>query len=239
MPKTHACPSCRAPMQKQRFGRQPYGDVIIDVCWDCHALWFDQYESTTLTPRSVIDLFRLIHDHRDKPARTLADSMACPHCRARLAHTQDIQRTNRITYHRCPNGHGRLTTFFQFLREKQFVRSLSKLEIEGLRATVKQVRCSGCGAVVDLAKDPACSYCRSPISVLDAAAVEKTLAALDDAQRKRTSPNAEELASAFESLIATHKQAQRPDAWTRRISPIQGTPAMIDLVVDGLGRLFR
>jgi len=127
-------------MEKRRFGRHPHGETIIDVCWDCHALWFDQYESTSLTPRSVIDLFRLIHEHRDKPARTLGDVMTCPHCRAKLAPTQDVIRTNRFTYHRCPNGHGRLTTFFQFLREKQFVRSLSKLEIEGLRATVKQVR---------------------------------------------------------------------------------------------------
>ncbi len=226
-------------MEKKRFGRQPAGDVTIDVCWDCHALWFDQYESTSLTPRSVIDLFRLIHEHRDKPARTLGDVMTCPHCRAKLAPTQDIIRTNRFTYHRCPNGHGRLTTFFQFLREKQFVRSLSRLEIEGLRAMVKQVRCSGCGGSVDLAKDAACGYCRSPISVLDAASVEKTLAALADADRTRTHPNAEELASAFESLIATHRDAQPRDAWTRRLSPMQGTPALVDLVADGIGRLFR
>jgi len=226
-------------MDKREFGRHPVGEVTIDVCWDCHALWFDQYESIALTPRSVIDLFRLIHEHRDKPARALADSMGCPHCRARLALTQDIQRTNRISYYRCPGGHGRLTTFFQFLREKQFVRSLSKLEIDGLRATVKQVRCSSCGGSVDLARDSACGYCRSPISVLDAAAVEKTLATLSDADRRRTSPNAEELAAAFESLVATHKDRRRDSPWTRDILPMQSTPAVIDLVVDGLGRLFR
>lgn len=225
-------------MEKQRFGRQPYGEVIIDVCWDCHALWFDQYESTTLAPRSVIDLFRLIHDHRDKPARTLADGMACPHCRAKLAHTQDIQRTNRITYHRCPNGHGRLTTFFQFLREKQFVRSLSQPEIDQLKAKVAQVRCSGCGAVVDLARDAACGYCRSPISVLDAEAVEKTLAALADADRKRTAPNSAELAVAFESLIATHREPRGRSPWARPITPMQSSPALLDLVVEGIGHLF-
>ena len=226
-------------MEKRTFGRHPVGDVIIDVCWDCHALWFDQYESSALSPRAVMELFRLIHEHRDQPARPLADAMACPHCRSKLSHTQDIQRTNRITYHRCTNGHGRLTTFFQFLREKQFVRSLSKLEIDSLRATVKQVRCSSCGASVDLARDSACSYCRSPISVLDAAAVDKTLAALADADRKRTTPNAEEMAAAFESLVATHKDVRRESPWTRTITPMQSTPAIIDLVVDGIGQLFR
>ena len=228
-------------MEKRRFGRQHHGDVIIDVCWDCHALWFDQYESTSLAPRSVIDLFERIHEHRGKPARPLADSMACPHCRAKLALTQDILRTNRLIYHRCPNGHGRLTTFLQFLREKQFVRSLSQPEVESLKAVVKQVRCSGCGAAVDLARDAACSFCRSPIAVLDAQAVEKTLAALGEADRKRTAPNAEELATAFESLVATHKAPRpgRAGPWTREISPLQSTPALIDLVAEGIGRLFR
>jgi hypothetical protein len=165
--------------------------------------------------------------------------MACPHCRGRLALTQDVQRTNRFTYHRCPNGHGRLTTFIQFLREKQFVRSLSQPEIESLRATVKQVRCSGCGATVDLARDAACGYCRSPIAVLDAVAVEKALAALGEADRRRTAPNREELAAAFESLVATHKDASRKGPWRREISPLQSTPALIDLVAEGIGHLFR
>jgi hypothetical protein len=226
-------------MEKRRFGRQHHGDVIIDVCWDCHALWFDQYESTSLAPRSVIDLFERIHEHRGKPARPLADSMACPHCRAKLALTQDYMRTNRITYHRCPKGHGRLTTFVQFLREKEFVRSLSQLEIESLKAVVKQVRCSSCGAAVDLARDAACSFCRSPIAVLDALSVEKTLGALGEADRRRTAPNAEELAKAFESLVATHKDARSAGPWTREISPMNSTPALIDLVAEGIGRLFR
>jgi hypothetical protein len=226
-------------MEKRTFGRQPVGEVIIDVCWDCHALWFDQYESTSLAPRSVIELFRLIHDNRDKPARTLADSMPCPLCHAKLALTQDIQRTNRINYYRCPNAHGRLTTFFQFLREKQFVRSLSKPEIEGLKATVKQVRCSGCGASVDLSRESACSYCRSPISVLDAEAVDKALAAFTEADRKRTAPGREELSAAFDSLLATHKAPRRESLWTREISPAQPAPVLVDLVVEGISLLFR
>ena len=230
-------------MDKRRFGRQPAGDVAIDICWDCHALWFDQYESTALTPRSVIDLFRLIHEHRDRPARPLADSMGCPHCSSRLAATHDVMKSNRFTYHRCTRGHGRLTTFVQFLREKQFVRSLTGPEIEGLRATVKQVRCSGCGATVDLARDAACSFCRSPISVLDAKAVETALASLSAAERKRTAPNAEELAAAFESIVATHRERERKgrsrSVWTRPITPNQSSPVLVDLLVDGLSQLFR
>ena len=49
--------------------RTTTGELILDICWDCHAIWFDQFESTSLAPKSVIELFRLIHEHRDKPAR--------------------------------------------------------------------------------------------------------------------------------------------------------------------------
>ena len=234
-----ACPSCQAPTDQRRFARQVHGEVILDVCWDCHAIWFDQYESTQLAPGAVIELFRLIHEHHAALSRTLADSMACPHCRAKLLLTQDIQRTNRLTYHRCPNGHGRLTTFFQFLREKQFIRSLSQPEVERLKATVSQVRCSGCGAPVDVARDAVCSFCRSPLSVLDSAAVEKTLAALTDAERRRTHSDPAAMAEAFESLLSTHKQAARGSPWMRDIAPLQSTPAMIDLVVEGIGWLLN
>ena len=226
-------------MEKRRFGRQTHGEVILDLCWDCHAIWFDQYESAQLAPGAVVELFRLIHEHRGQPARALADAMSCPHCKARLALTQDIQRSNRLSYHRCAAGHGRFTSFFQFLREKQFVRSLTQPEIDKLKATVVQVRCSGCGAPIDLARDAACGFCRSPLSILDAGAVEKTLAALTDAERRLTRPDADRIAAAFESLVATHKDARRRDPWTRPITPMQSTPVMIDLVVEGIGRLFE
>ncbi len=239
MPKPLACPSCRATMDKRPFGRHPAGEVILDVCWDCKAIWFDQFESAALSSRAVIDLFRLIHDHRDKPSRPLASAMGCPICRKGLRLTQDIQRTNRISYYRCPDAHGRLTSFLQFLREKQFVRSLSRPEIESLRASVKQVRCTGCGGTVDLAKDSACPYCRSPVSVLDADAVDKALASLSAAERQGARPDAEALSSAFESILATHKDKPRQSPWLRDISPSATAPVLVDLVVDGIGWLFE
>jgi hypothetical protein len=225
-------------MDKKRFGRQPHGEVILDVCWDCHGIWFDQYESTTLAPGSVIELFRLINEHRDRTARPLADAMACPQCRAKLAFTQDLQRTNRIVYHRCPGGHGRFTTFLQFLREKQFVRSLSPLEIDSLKATVKQVRCSGCGAPVDVARDAACGFCRSPLSILDAAAVEKALAGLNDAERRRTTPGKASIEAAFDSLIATHRAQKREPRLMQDLTTVQTGPVLVDLVISGIALLL-
>ena len=93
-------------MQPRSFDRQLIGGVELDVCFECKAIWFDQYESAQLTPGAVIALFKMIHEHREATPRRLADSMRCPHCPSRLVFTQDIQRTNRIAYHRCPQSHG-------------------------------------------------------------------------------------------------------------------------------------
>jgi Zn-finger nucleic acid-binding protein len=226
-------------MEARRFVRHPQGDVTLDLCWDCHGLWFDEFESTALAARSVIELFRLIHEHRDKPARPLATSMACPLCRVRLVFTQDLQRTNRFNYYRCGTCHGRFTTFFQFLREKQFVRSLSPVEVASLKAKVAQVRCSSCGGAIDLARDPACRYCGSPISVLDAEAVDKALAALEAAERPRAVPEPDRLAEAFRAMVAAQAEPRRESIWTRDINQMQTTPLLVDLVAEGISRLFR
>jgi len=125
----------------------------------------------------------------------------------------------------------------QFLREKQFIRSLSQPEIDQLKAKVAQVRCSGCGAVVDLARDAACSYCRSPVSVLDAEAVDKTLAALTEATASGRRPARR--SSPSRSSRSSRPQGSRArSAWTRPITPMQSSPALLDLVVEGIGYLF-
>ena len=172
-------------MEVRQFSRKPQGGVELDICFACHAIWFDQYESAQLTPGAVIDLFARIHEQRDQPPRPLGDRLRCPSCRDKLVLTQDIQRTNRIAYYRCASGHGRLTTFLQFLREKNFVRTLTAPEVAQLKAHVSQVRCSGCGAAVDITRESACAYCRSPVSILDADAVKRTLAELSAADRPR------------------------------------------------------
>jgi hypothetical protein len=213
-----SCPSCGAAMHRQAFERKPMGRVDLDLCFDCHALWFDQYESAQLTPGAVIELFRLIHEHSDTPPRPLADAARCPACRDRLKLTQDIQRTNRISYYRCAAGHGRLTTFFQFLREKNFVRSLTGAEIARLQVHVAQVRCSGCGGPIDLARDAQCTYCRSPISILDAEAVKKTLAQLDAQERDRKTVDP---VAAVEGLLAGKR-------FERKLARIEGRPVSFD-----------
>lgn len=181
-----ACPNCRDPMELLALASR-HASVEVDACYACHAFWFDRMESPALSPESVLHLFSCIREHRDAQRQALGVRMACPRCNLALVKTHDLQGTNRLEYFRCPDGCGRFTTFFQFLREKQFVRSLSAPELKQLRVQVSQVRCSSCGAAVALDKGSACTHCGAAVSILDADAVEKTVARLK-APRKAAEP---------------------------------------------------
>jgi ferredoxin len=230
-----ACPSCAATMDRRTFERRPFGSLDLDLCFACHAIWFDQYESAQLTPGAVLELFREIHAHGDDPQRPLGDVARCPACHEKLRLTQDFQRSTRISYYRCESGHGRLTTFFQFLREKNFVRTLTPPEVAQLRLRVDQVRCSSCGAPIDLAHDSQCAYCRAPISILDADAVRRTVAELGQAEqaRQRVDP-----AAAVDGVLAGRR-------FERKLARIEGRTAvspawvagagLVDLVSEALG----
>ncbi|HZZ91416.1 MAG TPA: zf-TFIIB domain-containing protein [Usitatibacter sp.] len=170
-----ACPGCGRAMQRGDFEHRAGGRVEIEACLDCRGIWFDAYESAQLAPVAVMALFRMIQAARERPARPLAPSLHCPACRRGLAFTHDVQGTTHFTYYRCEAGDGRFTLFLQFLREKAFVRSLSPAEITHLRATVGQVRCTSCGATVDLTTAASCPYCGAPFAVLDAEAVGHAL----------------------------------------------------------------
>jgi hypothetical protein len=148
--------------------------IAISVCAPCNLFWFDKSESIRLTPRSVLEVFQYIG--RTGTARnTLKAQFACPICASPLALTQDLQRTTRFTYWRCRNDHGQLITFHHFLREKNFIRSPSPPELARLRATVRQVACSQCGAPIDLASETACTHCGAPVALIDPESVAKTL----------------------------------------------------------------
>src|SRR5260221_1664543 len=220
-----ACPSCGAPMLGPAFARRPEGHVALDLCFACQGIWFDAYESVQLASRGVIELFRVVHHHSVAVASPIADRAHCPACRRTLRLTHDLQGTNHFTYLRCPEAHGRFITFFHFLREKQFIRSLSNAEIERLKATVRQVRCSSCGAPVSVERDAACSYCRAPLAILNADAMQRTLAELDAADRRAPRPP-DIAAAAFEAVL----EGRRVE---RRLARDEA-PGSIDLVRETL-----
>ena len=157
--------------------------VTVDLCDPCQAIWFDPRESLQLTPGATLMLFRVIGEHVAKPQALESDTAKCPRCKARLRRTQDLQRATRFEYFRCPHDHGRLTTFFDFLKEKDFVRPLTPAQIAELRANIQMVNCSNCGAPIDLAETSDCGHCRSPLSMLDMKQAETLIAQLQTADQ--------------------------------------------------------
>ncbi len=234
------CPNCSAPMDRVALEGVYGTEIEIDLCFSCHLIWLDKHESLQLSPRGTVDLFRFLHEHRDDPRHALGEYSQCPHCGRGLALSRDIVRSGRFSYYSCPAGHGRLTPFSEFLKEKQFVRSLNPAERSRLRAEVRQVECSRCGAPVDLARGFACAHCRSPLTVLDADAVEKTLRALDEADAQRSGdPGARELrARALASMEAV--RSHPVDRWALGSKRAQraGRPTGIDLLSRSIGAIF-
>jgi hypothetical protein len=172
------CTNCSALMSLYALPGHYGQNIDIDVCMDCNAIWFDNFESTQLSPDGVVTLFQLINERggtASSAGAKFGEGLRCVTCGDSMKLTNDRVRNTRFVYQSCRQGHGRFTTFYNFLSEKQFVRELTQTERTKLAASVKQVKCSGCGAPVDLSKADACTYCRAPVSVFDRDAAKKAI----------------------------------------------------------------
>jgi Zn-finger nucleic acid-binding protein len=171
------CPNCHAVMTRRPFDRL-YGRLIdLDICHACQVIWFDDQELLQLAPRSTLELLAAIATEQHAPRTALAATLRCPRCATPLEDTHDLQRATRFTYFRCPAGHGRILTYYQFLRAKNFVRVLNADEVSELRRRIKQVNCANCGAPVDLNRG-ICEFCRTPVAILDPDQMQKAVAQL-------------------------------------------------------------
>ena len=175
-------------MHEETFDGHLGRSVVIDICHSCQCFWFDTRESVSLTPGSTLALFRVIGEKLTRPQHSNAEVARCPRCKGRLRRTQDMQRATRFEYLNCPNGHGRLISFFDFLREKDFIRPLTPQQIAQLRENVGSVNCANCGGPVDLSKSAACSHCGTPLSMLDMKQAEKLVAQLQKAEARASQP---------------------------------------------------
>lgn len=234
------CPNCHQPMAPQDLERHDHGEVRVDICFSCAGIWFDRLESTQLAPVAVIDLCRQIYAHRDDRRRPLIENMQCPRCRNALVRSFDLSKTGPFSYFRCGRDQGRFTPFFQFLREKQFVRSLTAIELQRIRSLVKQVNCSECGAPIDLEHDSQCKYCHAPIAFLDADAVEKAMHMWSEAENRRRAAPAS--AAIGDALMRMQLRQGDPVLLAGSQLNAGGQGLGLDLVALGIhaiGRLFQ
>jgi hypothetical protein len=213
--------------------------VTIDVCHACNGLWFDGRESLLLAPAGVIALFQSMHERHATARAPLVPGNSCPRCGGRLKETSDLMNGTRFSYLGCPSD-GRFITFFQWLREKGFVRTPSPVELAELKARVKQVNCSQCSAPIDLATANACAHCQAPVSVLSEDRISQTLEQLSAKQAERDALKPARLAEAM--MLKHHID----HAWRReeRAAGLRRTAAWglgfrADPIDIGLGLLLR
>jgi len=163
-----------------------YGrSVEIDLCGGCNGLWCDALEQHQLTPGATLSLFRQMGHAAASASRPLLAVKRCPRCRGRLSRALDRQRSTAFEDFRCREGHGRYMTFVSFLRAKNFVRDLTPTEVNELRRHVQVIKCTNCGASVDVTKESACSHCRAPFAILDPDQLATTVAELEAAEARR------------------------------------------------------
>jgi transcription elongation factor Elf1 len=219
-------------MGAHRFPRKTVGEVELDLCFACQGIWFDDYESLHLAPAGVIDLFKLIHERRDDPRLPLASPLRCPRCNEELIKSQDRVKSGLFNYQRC-GQHGRFITFSQFMIEKGFVRQLSGAEIREISVRIAVVRCTGCGAPVDIRKQSACGHCRAPIAILDPRAVEQALAGYHRAAVKEAAPV--EPAALAEAILLNERERSRQ----RRERGSVLDADIGDLLLDGVAMVWK
>ena len=225
------CPACRQPMSHLKLPRRDAGHVELDLCFQCQGIWFDEFESYQISPGGIIDLFKLIHAHRDEMRMPHPAKLHCPRCNDSLLPVRDVAKGGRFTYERCLQKHGRFTVFAQFMIEKGFVRQLAPMEIKALAARIGTIHCSGCGAPVDIRSEAVCGHCSAPIAILDQEAVETALAGYHTKEIANTRRDPEALADA---LIEVERQ-RRPRRDTKSTSNLGLDIDVGDLVVAGIG----
>jgi len=208
--------------------------ITIDSCVLCQVFWFDAHESLQLSSGGVLKLFQLIGERALAPQPPATNDPACPRCSTRLILTHDMQRNTRFQYLRCPWEHGRLISFVDFLREKDFIRPLSPQQIEELRRNVQTVNCSSCGAPIDLTSQSSCPHCGTPLSMLDMNRAGALVAELKTAgQPKPIDPSLPlDLERARAQVDAAFASFQHSPTWTEDVT--RG-----GLIAAGLSSLAR
>jgi hypothetical protein len=178
------CPHCGRATTVEHLQTRLGGPLDIDICLSCQALWFDRYESLQLSPAAILRLFAIIGDAMAGARPAPWQGGRCPRCDAALVLIHDMQRTTRFQYWRCPLEHGRLITFFDFLREKDFIHPLAPAQLAELRQNFESINCSNCGAPVDVDQGK-CGHCGTPVSMLDLHQAERLIADLQHAAGPR------------------------------------------------------
>jgi uncharacterized protein YbaR (Trm112 family) len=184
-------------------------------------------EHLRLAASATLSLFEIIDAERGG-RHALPDKQACPRCRLTLRATEDRQRSTTFRYWRCPSGDGRFMTFVDFLREKDFVRPLDPRQLAELRSRMQSIKCSNCGATLDLNKDTVCGYCRTPLMMIDFEQVGKVVQQLRE-EASRPAVDLQDLAPVLSLL----REGWQPDG---EHEPVEGSLGQVVAILRRISR---
>jgi Zn-finger nucleic acid-binding protein len=212
------CPGCQQPMEAVPLEGTYRGPMTVDLCTACRGFWFDAGEQFRLTPATTLVLVRRVEASRDQPRQRMGSRFKCPRCRLPLGVTYDLVRDDKYHYYRCPDRHGIFMPFFEFLRSQSLVRGLTPQEVDALKQKVVSIRCSSCGAPIDLQTQTKCASCGSALSIVDVDQLGDALRQLDADARAAAPDTAapaavppEEIVANWRADEARNRLAEHPD----------------------------
>lgn len=226
-------------MAVHTFASVRAGVVELNLCFHCHGIWFDPQENLKLAPAGVVELFKLLHAHREEARTPLALKIDCPRCQVSLTQGFDVVASGRYITYRCARRHGRFSAFSSFMIEKGFVRLLTQPEIDDIAQRVAVISCTSCGAPVDLRKDHACPHCRSAFSLLDPKAVERALSGYKTAASGTAGIKLPDLADALVMLERDRLRALADTKKERGTLFGSGSTANVDLWAIGIALVAK
>lgn len=159
------CSSCQQPMQVVVLEAHYSRSVEVDICTQCHLVWFDTLESVRL---SGLGWVQLIRQMIASPAlhAPLAQRLACVRCHSPLKAVRNLSRFGRSAAQECSSGHGHYQSYSLLLAERGLVRPVYPHDRQALHAQGRSMSCLNCGAQIDSAAKE-CSYCDSPLVMVD------------------------------------------------------------------------
>ncbi|MFO1220710.1 MAG: hypothetical protein U1E89_20270 [Burkholderiaceae bacterium] len=162
-----ACPQCARAMDHLTLAGHGAAPVVVDHCGPCRLVWFDALESVQLAGLGWVRLLReLQRGARDEPLAPRGTALGCPVCRQPLKSVHNLTRYGRFPALECPQQHGHLHSQAGVLAERGLVRPLLAPERDALARHQRVLHCFNCGARAE-GKSEACSYCASPLMVID------------------------------------------------------------------------
>jgi Transcription factor zinc-finger len=169
---TLMCTSCQQPLQQLQLEGHYGQQVSIDVCGNCHLVWFDAFESVRLSGLGWVGLLReMIATPR--ASQTVPQRLQCVRCHGALKGVRNLTRFGRTAALECERGHGQYQGFALLLAERGLVRSVNTRDLAALKEEDTPLGCLNCGALVDQVptelsgQTPQCNYCETPLLLFD------------------------------------------------------------------------